>query len=74
MTTKRDYIGHMRVTFDGFHPAGEWATRAIGGPFQDVDAYGSRENAERAIALAPRYNLPSLELVRRIGDRYCNVW
>ncbi len=71
---KIDYLGHMRACFDGFHPHGEWATRAIGWPFGDVDAYASRENAERAIAIAPDYNIPALELVRRVGDRYCNIW
>lgn len=72
---KPDYIGHMNATWDGaFHPRGDWATRRIGGPFSDVDAYGTREAAERAIALAPQFRIPALELVRRCGEEYCNVW
>lgn len=75
MKPKPDYIAHMNAAWDGaFHPQGEWATRAINGPLHDVDAYGSRAAAERAIALAPVYNIPALELVRRCDDRYCNVW
>jgi hypothetical protein len=72
---KPDYIGHGNAAWDGaLYPNAEWGMRAIAGRHDDVDGYGSREAAERAIELAPAFNLPAQELVRRVNGQWCNVW
>jgi len=70
-----DYIGHGNTCWSGeLHPQAEWGMRAIDGRHDDVDGYESRAAAEHAIALAPAYNLPRQELVRRVNGVWCNVW
>ena len=76
----RDYIGHAAECFDGctfdtrVGRDAEWGSRAVNGGFRDVDGYGTREAAEKSVALTAKYNLPRYEVVRRVNGVWCNIW